>query len=213
MSESASCATTSADRKRAEARPAPPLASLSEGMTAPLKAWDPTLFDSGIEILERRSRLPVLGLIPWLHNLHIPEEDGHPLEADRQRWNDDGPDSNGVLEIVVVRFPRIANFDDFDSLLSEAASGCVLLIRVHNLVTLRRLFFQAPRARSQTCTGCENVGSRNGFVSLAARARSSGSVADIKCLAIRLSTPTAWNRLRQKCGDWGFFTSKRLSQR
>jgi adenosylcobyric acid synthase len=73
---------------------------------------DPTLFADGIDILEQRSGLPVLGLIPWLDNMQIAEEDAVALERPQHQ-------TSGGIVIAVVQLPAIANFDDFDPLARE----------------------------------------------------------------------------------------------
>lgn len=42
---------------------------------------DLSLFDSGVEILEQRSGVNVLGVIPWIEGLQLPEEDAQALTA------------------------------------------------------------------------------------------------------------------------------------
>jgi len=80
------------------------------------KFWgDQTLFADGVRILEERSGLPVLGVIPYLHDLSLPEEDAVALE---------GPDAahsspSAAVDVAVIRLPLIANFDDFDPLAAE----------------------------------------------------------------------------------------------
>ncbi len=71
---------------------------------------DIRLFEEGVRILEEKSGLPVLGVIPYLKDLNLPEEDAVALDQP-------GVDSHSAstsLEIVVIRLPLISNFDDFD---------------------------------------------------------------------------------------------------
>lgn len=75
---------------------------------------DPTLFTDGVRILEERGGVPVLGVVPFLPNLDLPDEDAVAVEVDPAP----GP-SPAEVEIVVVKLPRIANFDDFDPLKAE----------------------------------------------------------------------------------------------
>jgi len=76
---------------------------------------DISLFEDGVRILEEKSNVPVLGVVPYLHDLFIPEEDAVALENPFAR-----PVSTGkAIEIVVIHLPRIANFDDFDPLSVE----------------------------------------------------------------------------------------------
>jgi adenosylcobyric acid synthase len=72
---------------------------------------DPALFANGVAILQERSRLPVLGVVPWIEDLRLAEEDAVALER--------GSASPAALTIAVLRLPAIANFDDFDPLARE----------------------------------------------------------------------------------------------
>lgn len=84
---------------------------------------DRSLFDSGVTILEERGRVPVLGVVPWLSDLNLPEEDGQSLESSSA-----GRPAADELDIAVIQFPRIANFDDFDPLQAEAGV-CLRYVR------------------------------------------------------------------------------------
>jgi adenosylcobyric acid synthase len=75
---------------------------------------DLSLFDEGVSFLEDRAGLPVLGVIPWLPRIELPEEDAASMPAASRRR------SSGVgIDIAVIQLPRIANFDDFDRLTAE----------------------------------------------------------------------------------------------
>ena len=76
---------------------------------------DISLFEDGIEIIEQRSGVPVFGVVPYLHDLFIPEEDAVSLEAPEPIK----PVQDASVDIAVIHLPRIANFDDFDPLLAE----------------------------------------------------------------------------------------------
>ena len=69
---------------------------------------DKNLLDPGLEWLERETGRPVLGVLPWLHGLHLDAEDALPAPsvatAERR------------LRIVVPVLPRISNHTDFDPL-------------------------------------------------------------------------------------------------
>jgi len=79
---------------------------------------DPDLFADGVRILEERGGVPVLGVIPWLHAHGIPEEDGAGLD-DPASTPALGAVDDPLVDIAVVKLPRIANFDDFDPLAAE----------------------------------------------------------------------------------------------
>jgi adenosylcobyric acid synthase len=76
---------------------------------------DISLFEDGVRILEEKSEVPVLGVVPYLHTLYIPEEDAVALENPFSK----SVPTTEMLEIVVVHLPRIANFDDFDPIATE----------------------------------------------------------------------------------------------
>ncbi|HYU20228.1 MAG TPA: cobyric acid synthase [Chloroflexota bacterium] len=67
----------------------------------------------GLELLEQRTGVPVLGVLPFLPHLDLPEEDS--LGLDGSRGTTEGPG----LDLAVARLPRIANFDDFSPLAAE----------------------------------------------------------------------------------------------
>jgi len=70
---------------------------------------DIALLQPGLEWLEARTGKAVLGVLPYLHGLHIAAEDA--VEID-QSLAKDGP----ILKVIVPVFPRISNHTDFDVL-------------------------------------------------------------------------------------------------
>lgn len=86
---------------------------------------DSSLLAPGIEFLERKARRPVLGILPYLHGLAIPEEDSVALEATDHsntwtRPSESQPEGRfRSLRMAVVRLPHIANFTDFSPLERE----------------------------------------------------------------------------------------------
>jgi adenosylcobyric acid synthase len=77
---------------------------------------DATLFADGVSFLERRARLPVLGVVPRVEGLRLPEEDSLGLDAS---FGANGSGGAAVVDVAVIRLPRISNFDDCDALLRE----------------------------------------------------------------------------------------------
>jgi adenosylcobyric acid synthase len=77
------------------------------------------LLEPGIRQLEERVGKPCLGIIPYIPDLRLDEEDSVSLQSTRRmRWeNDNSPERR--LRIAIVRFPSISNFTDFDPLLGE----------------------------------------------------------------------------------------------
>jgi adenosylcobyric acid synthase len=74
---------------------------------------DVTLLKPAIEFVEKRTSLPVLGVIPYFKDIRIAQEDSVYLDERKESAN------NGTLDIVIIRLPHTANFDDFDPLEME----------------------------------------------------------------------------------------------
>ena len=85
---------------------------------------DKALLDPGLDWLERRTGKPVIGVLPYLHGLHLEAEDAVPRER---------PDKPGArLRVIVPVLPRISNHTDFDPL------------RLHPAVDLQFVDLAAP---------------------------------------------------------------------
>lgn len=67
---------------------------------------DPSLFTSGVTILEEKTSKPCLGVFPFARDIHLDEEDG--MSTDRWR-----PRPDGAPSIAILAFPRISNVTDF----------------------------------------------------------------------------------------------------
>ncbi len=78
---------------------------------------DKSLLDSGIAQIEELTGVPVLGVVPFINSLDVDEEDSLGLK----KRNAPG---KALLDIAVVRLPRISNFTDFAAF--EAAPGAAV---------------------------------------------------------------------------------------
>lgn len=76
---------------------------------------DLSLLEPGLKWLEGRTGIPVAGVIPYYHDIHVAEEDSVSLEKRRAMKTR----SDYVLDIAVIGLPHISNFDDFDPLEQE----------------------------------------------------------------------------------------------
>lgn len=75
---------------------------------------DRRLFEDGVRLLETRTGLPVLGVVPYLRDLRLDQEDS--LDLARFRSVQFKPD---LTNIAVVLLPRMSNFTDFNALAAE----------------------------------------------------------------------------------------------
>lgn len=76
---------------------------------------DVSLLESGLRFLERRTGVPVLGVIPHVRELRIPEEDAAILDSIPSL----SPSLTPPIAIGVIRVPRISNYTDFAPLEGE----------------------------------------------------------------------------------------------
>lgn len=72
---------------------------------------DPAILEPGLRELEEFTGVPVLGVIPYTE-LSIPSEDSVSI-TDKIK---PAPSNNGLVDIAILRLPRISNFTDFEPL-------------------------------------------------------------------------------------------------
>ena len=70
---------------------------------------DPSLLGSGLDQLKQLTGVTVIGVMPYLTDVYVPEEDS-PLAARGSAASTD----DDRIDVAVVGSPRIANFDEFD---------------------------------------------------------------------------------------------------
>ena len=77
---------------------------------------DRRLFEDGVAILEQRTGIPVLGVLPFVRDLVLDQEDSVTIE----------PGSTGssfspeTVNVAVILLPRMSNFTDFNALAEES---------------------------------------------------------------------------------------------
>jgi adenosylcobyric acid synthase len=74
---------------------------------------DIRLLEPGLDFLEKKTGLPVIGVIPYFRDLYLQEEDGVSVEKVRLS------PKKGDIKIAVLCLPHISNFTDFDALEKE----------------------------------------------------------------------------------------------
>jgi adenosylcobyric acid synthase len=78
---------------------------------------DPDLLSDGLRIIEQRTGIRVLGVLPYATRLDIPVEDSASLGASNRSGH------AHLIRIGVVRLPHIANHTDFEALAHEPDVG------------------------------------------------------------------------------------------
>jgi adenosylcobyric acid synthase len=76
---------------------------------------DPGLLSPALQDFRDLTGRPVLGTLPWLHDVWIDAEDALAVAG----WAAGRPTQNETLHVAVVRFPRVSNTTDVDALAAE----------------------------------------------------------------------------------------------
>jgi adenosylcobyric acid synthase len=103
----------------------PQIRSLVKGLVINKFRGDPAILEPGLESLEKLTGIPVLGVMPYL-NLTLPSEDSVSL-GDKIQANKMASGKDDLVEIAVIKLPRISNFTDFEALEQSARIRYVAL--------------------------------------------------------------------------------------
>jgi adenosylcobyric acid synthase len=77
---------------------------------------DATLLDAGLREIESLTGVPVIGVLPYLEDLRLEQEDSLGLAGPKQA-------QRPVLDLAVVRLPYLSNFTDFQPFENVAGAG------------------------------------------------------------------------------------------
>ncbi|TVR64300.1 MAG: cobyric acid synthase [Gemmatimonadales bacterium] len=99
---------------------------------------DPGLLAPAPRILEERTGVPTVGIVPWMRHL-LPEEDGGPRLATAPR------PGAGSKRVGAIRFPHISNVDDLDPLRAEPDVQVVWVSEVRHLFDLDGVILPGSR--------------------------------------------------------------------
>ena len=123
------------------------LAVLSASEQARIKGFiinrfrgDMALLQTGLDWLENYTGKPVLGVLPYLHGLHLEAEDGQPVQYTTTK-------GVGKLRVIVPALPHISNHTDFDPLRLHPQVE-LIWVKPHEL---------PPAADLVILPGCKNV--------------------------------------------------------
>ena len=81
---------------------------------------DPALLGNAADMLQEKAfGVPTLGVVPFLPDLQIADEDAVAIEPDSRPSVPEMDDHPSLIDIAVIHLPHIANFDEFDALAAE----------------------------------------------------------------------------------------------
>lgn len=114
---------------------------------------DPELFREGIGIIEQKSGVPVLGLLPhFAGRLTLPQEDGVALERGEMGT------APGSVRVGVVRLSHISNYTDADALAAEPGVEVRWISEPHQLAGLDLLLLPGSKSTISSLNGLRKNG-------------------------------------------------------
>jgi len=156
---------------------------------------DRSLLQPGVEAMERRLGLPCVGVVPYLHDLNLEEEDGVAVEdrrTVRQVWDHPTEDNSPGrrLRIGVIALPHMSNFTDFDALAAEPSVALAFVEHAHDAAAADVLILPGTK---QTLDDLDWL-AKNDFVSRIREHHSQnrlivGLCGGFQMLGLRLSDP------------------------
>lgn len=107
---------------------------------------DKTILDPGVQMLEERSHIPVVGVAPYL-DIQVEDEDSLTERFDRKQEVD-------LIDIAVIRVPRISNFTDFNPMESIPGVSLRYVQHVSELKNPDMVILPGTKIQWKICCGC-----------------------------------------------------------
>ncbi len=157
---------------------------------------DRSLLQPGVEIMERRLGLPCVGVVPYLHDLDLDEEDGVAVEhrrGVRRVWDHLAEDRSARrrLRVGVIALPHMSNFTDFDVLAAEPSVALAFLERAGDIAAADVLILPGTK---QTLDDLDWLANNNFFPRIREHCLKNrlilGLCGGFQMLGLRLSDPS-----------------------
>lgn len=136
---------------------------------------DKTILDPGVEMLEERGGVKVAGVVPYMH-LSIEDEDSLSGQLDNH--------DVGVIDLAVIRFPRISNFTDFNVFERLEGVSVRYVSSVQELGQPDMIFLPGSKNTMGICAGCGRTVWKPQSKSWRCISRSGGSAVAIRCWGV-----------------------------
>ena len=79
---------------------------------------DLSLFDNGIDIIEKKFNIPVIGVLPYIP-LNLGFEDSQSILNYQQNISKVNTKKNPLIKVAVIQYPTMSNYNDFEPLLAD----------------------------------------------------------------------------------------------
>ena len=144
---------------------------------------DKTILDPGIDMLEERCGIPVIGVVPYMQ-LAVDDEDSL-----TERFSRKG--QAAALDLAVIRLPRISNFTDFNPLESVSGVSIRYVRSLHDLKNPDVIFLPGTKSTVQDLLWLRQSGLEAAILKHAAAGKLIfGICGGYQMLGERISDPT-----------------------
>lgn len=157
---------------------------------------DVEILRPGLSMLEEKTHLPVVGVVPYL-KVDIEDEDSLSQRLEMR-------DGKKPLDAAIIRLPHLSNFTDFMPLEQHPLLGVRYVSNAHELGAPTSSCCPAQKIRWTTCFGCGSAGWKRLCSSWPRKAhRCWASAAATRCWARPSTTPPAARAVGSRlCGGW-----------
>lgn len=163
---------------------------------------DIALLQPGLDWLEQRTGKPVIGVLPYVMDLHLEAEDG----IDQRQINK----ADRVLNVVVPVLPRISNHTDFDPLRLHPQVNVQFIGPGQPIPPPTWSSCRAPKAFAATWPTCAPMAGTRPLSGICATAAGCwGFAAACRCWASRSTTRWGWKARRAPVTGWACWHSPR----
>ena len=161
---------------------------------------DASILAPALDFLYRRTGRPVLGVVPWLHELALPEEDSLGIRNTVAVQNDKRPDS---LDIAVVVPQRISNFNDLDPLAAEPDVRLRLVRDVRELGQPDAVILPGSKNTIEDMRALRGAGFAAALRGLPDATRVIGICAGLQMLGLRVDDPLGLESTQKSADGFG----------
>lgn len=154
---------------------------------------DRALLAPGITEIERRVDVPCAGVVPWLRDVELDEEDSVALE-DAPRiaacgWQARGSDGARPLRVAVIALPYLANATDFSALAAEPSVDLGYAERAEELAGADVVIVPGTKDTLGALRWLRSDGCADALIAFAARGLVFGICGGLQILGRRVADP------------------------